>query len=133
MSLYTCKQCGWVHPDPKRPRSVAPMPTVRERIEAVAKVFNVTAEEIIGPSRSTRIVEARHLAILLARRNSRFSFSEIGQQFGGRDHTTIMHAMSATRKRIKRNEQFREIVRAFFPELMRKPRTKANEPKAGAA
>jgi chromosomal replication initiator protein len=59
---------------------------------AVAKRFGLTLGELKSKSRRQAIVEARSLAMHLARRLTDASFAEIGRSFGNRDHTTVMHA-----------------------------------------
>ncbi|YAL83291.1 chromosomal replication initiator protein DnaA [Dermacoccaceae bacterium W4C1] len=57
-----------------------------------AEYFGVTIEELCGSSRSRTLVNARQIAMYLCRELTDLSLPKIGQQFGGRDHTTVMHA-----------------------------------------
>ena len=59
---------------------------------AVAKHFHVKVDELRSPSRRRTLVLARGVAIYLARKHTRASFVALGKSFGGRDHTTVMHA-----------------------------------------
>lgn len=59
---------------------------------ATANYFGVTLDDLIGASRSRELVEARQIAMYLCREITDLSLPKIGQQFGGRDHTTVMHA-----------------------------------------
>ena len=54
--------------------------------------FSVTLEDLCGTSRSRTLVTARQIAMYLCRELTELSLPKIGQQFGGRDHTTVMHA-----------------------------------------
>jgi len=54
--------------------------------------FGTTIEDLCGPSRSRMLVTARQIAMYLCRELTELSLPKIGQQFGGRDHTTVMHA-----------------------------------------
>ena len=58
----------------------------------MARHFGLTVGELKGKSRQQAIAEARGLAMYLARRLTGASYAEIGRQFGGRDHTTVLHA-----------------------------------------
>ncbi|MDE9365379.1 chromosomal replication initiator protein DnaA [Luteipulveratus sp. YIM 133132] len=57
-----------------------------------ADYFHVSVEELCGSSRSRTLVNARQIAMYLCRELTELSLPKIGQQFGGRDHTTVMHA-----------------------------------------
>jgi len=70
----------------------APRLTVEAIIDEVAAAYKVSAQELAGPSRKKEIVYPRQVAIFLARELTEHSFPALGRAFGGRDHTTIMHA-----------------------------------------
>ena len=57
-----------------------------------AAFFSLTMEDLCGTSRSRALVEARQIAMYLCRELTELSLPKIGQTFGGRDHTTVMHA-----------------------------------------
>jgi len=57
-----------------------------------AAYFGLTLEDLQGQSRSRVLVTARQIAMYLCRELTDLSLPKIGQQFGGRDHTTVMHA-----------------------------------------
>jgi len=57
-----------------------------------AAYFGLTMEDLCGPSRSRVLVTARQIAMYLCRELTELSLPKIGQLFGGRDHTTVMHA-----------------------------------------
>jgi chromosomal replication initiator protein len=57
-----------------------------------AAYFGLTIEDLCGSSRSRTLVTARQIAMYLCRELTELSLPKIGQQFGGRDHTTVMHA-----------------------------------------
>ena len=61
-------------------------------VSVAAEYFDVSAEEICSASRSRPLVTARQTAMYLCRELTDLSLPKIGQQFGGRDHTTVMHA-----------------------------------------
>jgi len=60
--------------------------------------FGLTIEDLCGASRSRVLVTARQIAMYLCRELTELSLPKIGQQFGGRDHTTVMHADRKIRK-----------------------------------
>jgi chromosomal replication initiator protein len=57
-----------------------------------AAYFGITIDDLCGSSRSRVLVTARQIAMYLCRELTELSLPKIGQQFGGRDHTTVMHA-----------------------------------------
>ena len=61
-------------------------------IGQTAAYFGLTIDDLCGSSRSRVLVNARHIAMYLCRELTALSLPKIGQQFGGRDHTTVMHA-----------------------------------------
>jgi chromosomal replication initiator protein len=63
-------------------------------MEEVAAYFSLTVEDLCSPSRSRQLVTARQIAMYLARELTDLSLPRIGKAFGGRDHTTVMHAKS---------------------------------------
>ncbi|HON74515.1 MAG: chromosomal replication initiator protein DnaA [Candidatus Lutibacillus vidarii] len=59
---------------------------------ATADYYGLTIDDLCGSSRSRVLVQARQIAMYLCRELTELSLPKIGQQFGGRDHTTVMHA-----------------------------------------
>jgi chromosomal replication initiator protein len=57
-----------------------------------ASYFGLSMDDLSGTSRSRVLVTARHIAMYLCRELTDLSLPKIGQQFGGRDHTTVMNA-----------------------------------------
>jgi len=61
-------------------------------IGQTAAYFGLSIDELTGPSRGRHLVMARQIAMYLCRELTELSLPKIGQQFGGRDHTTVMYA-----------------------------------------
>jgi chromosomal replication initiator protein len=74
------------------PDSGGPEITAAAIIAATAEYFSVSIEDLCGQSRSRVLVTARQIAMYLCRELTELSLPKIGQTFGGRDHTTVMHA-----------------------------------------
>ncbi|MFF8843474.1 chromosomal replication initiator protein DnaA [Streptomyces sp. NPDC015127] len=70
----------------------APEITAAAIMAATADYFGLTVEDLCGSSRSRVLVTARQIAMYLCRELTDLSLPKIGAQFGGRDHTTVMHA-----------------------------------------
>lgn len=67
-------------------------------IEFTAKYFGIQAEEIMSPDRSRTVVGPRQVAMYLCRELTDLSLPKVGEAFGGRDHTTVMHAVKKIAK-----------------------------------
>ncbi|MBG0826974.1 chromosomal replication initiator protein DnaA [Planomonospora sp. ID67723] len=66
--------------------------TIATIMASTATYFGLSIEDLCGTSRSRVLVTARQIAMYLCRELTDMSLPKIGQQFGGRDHTTVMHA-----------------------------------------
>ena len=74
------------------PESSGPEVTSALIMAQTAAYFGLTLDDLCGSSRSRVLVNARQIAMYLCRELTDLSLPKIGQQFGGRDHTTVMHA-----------------------------------------
>jgi chromosomal replication initiator protein len=80
-------------------------------IQAVAcKHFGISDEELRSPSRTTRIAWPRQVAMYLARELTGESLPVIGRHFGGRDHTTVLHAWRRTTEKLAVDPSSRAAV-----------------------
>jgi chromosomal replication initiator protein len=77
---------------------------------ATCKCFGVSPDELLSTARTARIASARQLAMYLARELTGESLPAIGKQFGGRDHTTVLHAWRRTAARVGSDDGAREAV-----------------------
>jgi chromosomal replication initiator protein len=67
--------------------------TIQMIFDAVTKYYNVRLSDLQSKKRHKSIAFPRQVCMYLARRNTRYSLEEIGGYFGGRDHTTVLHAV----------------------------------------
>jgi chromosomal replication initiator protein len=74
------------------PDQAGPEITSATIMAQTASYFSLTLEDLCGTSRSRVLVNARQIAMYLCRELTELSLPKIGQTFGGRDHTTVMHA-----------------------------------------
>jgi chromosomal replication initiator protein len=77
---------------------------------AVVEQFGLTREELLSSTRVARIAWPRQLAMYLARELTSESLPAIGRLFGGRDHTTVLHAWRRTSARLAEDDGAREAV-----------------------
>ena len=78
--------------------------------EVVAKYFNISQKDIKSSKRSNDIAYPRQIAMYLCRDLANMPFTKIGDEFGKRDHTTVMHACSKIDSEIKNNGSTKAIV-----------------------
>ena len=80
-------------------------------IAQTASYFSFSIEDLCGPSRTRALVTARQIAMYLCRELTELSLPKIGQQFGGRDHTTVMNADRRIRKDLaERRNVFHQVT-----------------------
>lgn len=82
----------------------------------VAREFGVGVEEIDGRRRTRRVAGARHAAIALCRERLDYSLTDIGEVFD-RDHSTVLAAVEAARKRTLRDLYFRQSMQRIRDRL----------------
>jgi chromosomal replication initiator protein len=92
--------------DAKGPRAVTP----DEILEATSRAFDLSVDQIRGPSRRRPLVAARQTAMYLFRELTDYSYPAIAAEFGGRDHTTVMHAQRKVAKLMSERRQVYEQV-----------------------
>lgn len=71
----------------------------------VCKYYNITKAELVGNKRSQNIVLPRQIAMYISRELTDLSLPKIGQEFGNRDHTTVLHADNKIRKLLSEQRQ----------------------------
>jgi len=81
-------------------------PSLARIVRAAARLHDVEPAAVVGPSRSRTVAAARSLAMYLARRLTGHSLQAIGAGCGGRDHSTVLHAVRTCAARIAREPAF---------------------------
>lgn len=69
-------------------------------MEATSEYFNISIDDLTGPSRVAGIAMPRHIAIYLCRELTELSLPKIGAKFGGRDHSTVLNSVRRVTERI---------------------------------
>jgi chromosomal replication initiator protein len=93
-------------------------PTSVDEIQTAAcEQFGLSAEELLSSARTARIAWPRQVAMYLARELTGESLPSIGRHFGGRDHTTVLHAWRRTTARIAADTDSREAVEKLCGQL----------------
>jgi chromosomal replication initiator protein len=89
-----------------QPRRITPVMI----LEATASTFGFTVEDLCGPSRRRPLVIARQIGMYVFREMTDFSYPAIAREFGGRDHTTVMHAVDKISSLMKERRQIYDQV-----------------------
>ena len=75
-----------------------------------AKYFNVTIEDIDSKKRTKAISLPRQVAMYLTRDLTDLSLPKIGEEFGGRDHSTVIHACQKVNEEMEANTDFKNLI-----------------------
>ena len=93
----------------------------RNKIEQVQKIvatkYNLTLEDIKGKKRNANITMPRQIAMYICRELTDLSLPKIGSEFGGRDHTTVIHAHDKISKDIEENQQIKDKIDKIISDL----------------
>lgn len=117
------------HGEAERPAAIAPSSraaaTLRRVIAVTARHYGLAPADLTGPSRRRAIAHARSMAMYLSRKLTSESLLRIGEAFGNRDHTTVMHSLRVTEDRIRRNAALGCDAEHLLERLLDDPRTAA--------
>jgi hypothetical protein len=92
-------------------------PSVKDIKRCVAVHFNLSLRDLESPRRFAKIVVPRQIAFYLARKLTTRSFPDIGRRFGGKDHTTILHACKLVARRMETDPNLAQTVRCLEAQL----------------
>jgi len=90
-------------------RSITP----KNVIEAVVKYYDITMKDLLGKGRKKELVRPRQMAIYLIRKELNTSYPSIGNELGGRDHTTAMHAYNKICREVEENEKTKQELNSI--------------------
>ncbi|MFA5991122.1 MAG: chromosomal replication initiator protein DnaA [Candidatus Doudnabacteria bacterium] len=85
--------------------------------ESVAGFYNISMDDLIKQSRKKEFVKPRQIAMYLIRKELDNSFPSIGDFFGGRDHTTVMHAVEKVKRLTTEKQSFKQEVDLIMDKL----------------
>jgi chromosomal replication initiator protein len=92
------------------PQGEAAEVSIKRIQDLVAERFELTLDELCGEKRSQNIVYPRQVAMYLSRELTDSSLPRIGKEFGGRDHTTVIHATSKISRLIREDRSVYNLV-----------------------
>jgi chromosomal replication initiator protein len=92
--------------------------TAEDITTVVANYFVVEVDRIIEQGRGTKeVAQARQLAMFIMKELTSASLKSIGQRFGGRDHSTVVHAIKTIEKAMEKDGSFKKSVDAILGKL----------------
>jgi len=98
-----------------KPRQITPALILEE----TAKMFNLEVSQLTSKSRTRDLVHARQIGMYVCRELTELSYPQIGKEFGGRDHTTVIHAYEKVSTLMKERRQTYEDVTALIQTINR--------------
>ena len=96
----------------------AKRPTLKFISSLVGRRFSVTLGQLQGASRKQGLVRARSVAMLLGKRHSGLSYVQIGKYFGGRDHSTVIHACRRIETKAQEDSSFQHSLSTLENQLL---------------
>lgn len=87
--------------------------TPKTIIDSVAKFFEISVKDLTGQSRKKELVVPRQIVMYLMRKEINASYPAIGQELGGRDHTTAMHAFNKVCKEVEDDDKLRQNINSI--------------------
>ncbi len=91
--------------------------TIEEVQKKVAERHNLKVSDMYSSKRARNIARPRQIAMYLSKSLTSHSLAEIGKKFGGKDHTTVMHAIKKVEDLLKADKEFSEDVRLLMKVL----------------
>ncbi len=79
-------------------------------MQVVSKFFNIKVSDMVSSKKSNSIAFPRQIAMFLCREVANMSFPNIGKDFGGRDHSTVLHAYSKIKEEYNNNTETRDLI-----------------------
>lgn len=90
-------------------------------IETIQKVvadhYNISLSDIKGKKKTKKFIGPRQIAIYIARQMGGYSYPQLGDEFGGKDHTTMMHSFNLINDRIKIDSNLDQIIKVLMREI----------------
>ena len=86
-------------------------------LDATSETFGFPVEDLCGPSRRRPLVNARQIGMYVFRELTDFSYPAIAREFGGRDHTTVIHAVDKIAALMKERRQTYDQVTALIQRI----------------
>jgi chromosomal replication initiator protein len=116
-SALAAEVLGDLYPPGTPVPGAAPAPTIERIQELTAEEFGITPDDLISHSRRAAVTWPRQIAMYLAREYTGQTLPAIAARFGGRNHTTVLHAYRHTTKRMASEPEVFDVVRRLTDRL----------------
>jgi chromosomal replication initiator protein len=110
-----------LYPAPRARFPQAAAPTIDLIQELTCEAFGLTLQELVSHDRTARVAWPRQVAMYLCREHTDQSLPAIGRRFGGRNHTTVMHACRRTSTRLASDQDAYDAVHTLSARLRQAP------------
>ncbi|QRN85094.1 chromosomal replication initiator protein DnaA [Clostridia bacterium] len=90
---------------------------IKRIIEVVGEYYNLRIDDFVSKKRTRTIAYPRQIAMYLSREMTDLPLIKIGEEFGGRDHTTVMHAIDKIGEEIKESHDLKNIVKSLEKQI----------------
>ena len=91
--------------------------SIKNIMEVVAKNYQISIADLKSKKRDKKFVHPRHIALYIAKELTEYTFSDLGNEFGGRDHSSIMHACDKVKEQIKTDPIFNQKINILIKEI----------------
>jgi chromosomal replication initiator protein len=91
---------------------------VEQVMQLVANHYNITVEDLKSKRRMASIAFPRQIAMYICRTNLQESFPKIGIEFGGKDHTTVMHSVDKIKKQMQKQPELKEEIEKIINKIV---------------
>ena len=88
-----------------------PVPVTIDRIiSEVGRTYGISPQDIRSNKRSANISGSRQISMYIVREITQISMSAIGEEFGGRDHSTVVYALQQVERHMEKDPRYREMI-----------------------
>lgn len=91
--------------------------SIENIMKVVANNYNISVSDMKSSKRQQKLVIPRHIALYIAYNLTEYTFSDLGYEFGGRDHSSIMHACEKIEKTIKTDPSLKQKIEYLIKEI----------------
>ncbi len=91
--------------------------SVQNIMKIVASNFQITLEDMKSSKRQQKFVNPRHIALYICHELTEYTYTELGNEFGGRDHSSIMHAVEKVEEKIKTDSNTKQMINLLIKEI----------------
>jgi len=95
--------------------------TIDQLKKVVSAEYSIKVSEMVSKRRTKNLSFPRHIAMYLCRKHTTASYPEIGYQFGGRDHSSVIHAANVVSTKLETDEDLRRVIEGIENKLFQRP------------